>query len=184
MIAGLHVSKAQAARAYVDAPFDLLYGFRGNSYNVDLLSPYEMLLHWPMEMIKPPTIKQPIDKQNAIFTKEGLEYQKECRRNGCRPEYVPVQHYVALDGEGRILVPDLAVLRSLRHRWCWKRRNRLHIPCWSFAKVPRSAFSPEENARLLSVYMRPWKLHKEHATVGILFFRNLGLAILSMALSK
>ena len=29
---------------------------------------------------------------------------------------------------------------------------------WSFAKVPRSTFSPEENARLLSLYMRPWTL--------------------------
>ena len=30
--------------------------------------------------------------------------------------------------------------------------------------MPRIAFSPEENARLLSVYMRPWTLHNEDAT--------------------
>ena len=36
---------------------------------------------------------------------------------------------------------------------------------WSFAKVPRSTFSPEENARLLSLYMRPWTLNPNDANV-------------------
>ena len=32
-----------------------LYGFRGQRFNVDLLSPYEMLLHWSMVHIDIPT---------------------------------------------------------------------------------------------------------------------------------
>ena len=39
VIAALHQSKGQARRAYVDTPFDLLYGFRRKAYHVDLLSP-------------------------------------------------------------------------------------------------------------------------------------------------
>ena len=73
-------------------------------------------------------------------------------------------HYVAVESEGRILVPDVQVLRSLRHRWCWERRSRPHIPTWSFAKVPREMFSPNENARMLCVYMRPWTLNPEEST--------------------
>ena len=34
---------------------------------------------------------------------------------------------------------------------------------WSFAKLPRSDFSLEENARLLSVYMRPWTLNPQES---------------------
>ena len=43
-------------------------------------------------------------------------------------------------------------------------RPRPQLPTWSFAKVPRLQFSPEENARLLSVYMRPWTLRESEST--------------------
>ena len=49
-------------------------------------------------------------------------------------------------------------LLVLRHCWCWEKRNRPHLPTWSYAKVPQGSLSPEENARLLCVYMRPWTL--------------------------
>jgi hypothetical protein len=48
VIAALHQSHGSTTRAYLDPPFDLMYGFRGNDQNVDLLSPYEMLLHYSM----------------------------------------------------------------------------------------------------------------------------------------
>ena len=38
-----------------------------------------------------------------------------------------------------------------------------------------SILSPEENARLYSVYMRPWTLHPEHATSRTPLLENLGL---------
>ena len=45
-IAAVHAGGTSCnRRAYVEAPCDLLYGFRGREYDVDLLSPYEMLLH-------------------------------------------------------------------------------------------------------------------------------------------
>ena len=55
-------------------------------------------------------------------------------------------------------------MKGLRHRWFWKRRSRPHVPVWSYAKVPRATLSPEENGRLLSVYMRPWTLNPHDAT--------------------
>ena len=65
-------------------------------------------------------------------------------------------HDLAIENDARILVPDLPARCALRHRWCWERRARPHIPTWPFAKVPRPSFSPEENARMLCVYLRPW----------------------------
>ena len=81
-------------------------------------------------------------------------------RGNCKPG----EHYVAVEGEDRILLPNLPDLYGLRHCWCWEARPRPHLPTWSFAKVPRLQFSPEENARLLSVYMRPWTLRESEST--------------------
>ena len=61
-------------------------------------------------------------------------------------------------------MPNLPELHGLRHCWCWEKRKRPYLPTWSFAKVPRLQFSPEENARLLSVYMRAWTLRESEST--------------------
>ena len=71
---------------------------------------------------------------------------------------------MAVAEEDRVLVPALRELHGLRHCWCWEARPRPYLPTWSFAKVPRPQFSPEENARLLSVYMRPWTLRESEST--------------------
>ena len=76
-----------------------------------------------------------------------------------RPDYKAGIHYIATENSDRILLPDVLQLCSLRHRWCWEKRQRPHIPTWSFAEVPSPLFSPEENARMLCVYMRPWTLN-------------------------
>ena len=70
---------------------------------------------------------------------------------------------MALEGENRILMPNLPLLQGLRHCWCWEARPRPYLPTWSFAKVPRLQFSPEENVRLLSIYMRPWTLDESES---------------------
>lgn len=61
-------------------------------------------------------------------------------------------------------MPDIPALQGLRHKWYWERRPRPYVPVWNFAKMPRPTLPIEENARLLSVYMRPWTLN--HADVS------------------
>lgn len=78
--------------------------------------------------------------------------------------YKPGEHYTATEGEARIILPNLRDLCGLRHCLCWEARARPHLPTWSFAKVPRLQFPPEENARLLSVYMSPWALREMEST--------------------
>ena len=77
-----------------------------------------------------------------------------------RGHYKPGEHYTALPGGYRIRMPNLRELNGLRHCWCWQERPRPHLPTWSFAKVPRPQFSPADNDRLMSVYMRPWTLRE------------------------
>ena len=76
----------------------------------------------------------------------------------------PGVHYVALVAKNRILITELPALGGQRYTWCWTKRNRPYVPGWSGAKLPRANFAPEENARLLSVYMRPWTLDPQSAS--------------------
>ena len=55
IIAALHHGHGVKHRMFAEPPIDLMYGFRGNKYDVDLLSPYEMLLWWALARIVPPT---------------------------------------------------------------------------------------------------------------------------------
>jgi hypothetical protein len=57
IIAAVHHAGSCSRRAFVDPPFDLLYGFRGSDECVDLLSPYEMLMHWSMVEVRPPLLR-------------------------------------------------------------------------------------------------------------------------------
>ena len=41
----------------------------------------------------------------------------------------------------------------------WTRSCRPHVPVCNYSRVPKSTLSPNENARLLNVYMRPWTLN-------------------------
>ena len=80
------------------------------------------------------------------------------------PEYIPGDHYVVIDKPDHIILPNIPQLGNLPHVWMWCRRSRPYVPVWSYAKVPKSKLSPNENGRLLNVYMRPWTLNPATAT--------------------
>ena len=79
IIAALHHGNRRRSRVYTEAPFDLLYGFRGQRYNVDLLSPYEMLLHWSIQRISAPSYGAKIVRSE--WTEEGKAYNKQCEHD-------------------------------------------------------------------------------------------------------
>ena len=104
-----------------------------------------MLLFW-----RPVSIQAPLNSSNcnyASWTKEGLFYKKQCSEcNESQPKYIAGQHYVAKEADDRILMPEAVYLSNLRHKWCWERRRRLHLPVWSYPKIPNGKLSPEESA--------------------------------------
>ena len=155
VITPLHHRQGNRARAYAEAPFDLMYGFRGTGHEVDLFSAWEMVRYWEMVKIEPPNASG----CRSTPTVEYAPFKEAENARGFRsPAYVPGVHYVAVAGEHRVLLPDLPVLRGLRHCWCWEKRDRPFLPLWSKGKMPDRRWSPEENSRLLSLYMRPWTL--------------------------
>ena len=130
-----------------------------------------MLMHWSMEQVHPPIGKH--KGERSEFTEEGLRYKEDCARNSCVPHYEAGKHYISTPANGRLLMPSHPALVVLRHKWVWERRPRPHVPVWSFSKIPKSNISPEENARLLSVYMRPWTLNPEDSTEIVPLLANL-----------
>ena len=163
VIAAVHAGGgAFSRRAYIEAPFDLLYGFRGRMEDVELLSPYEMIMQWSMEEIRPPYANSTHGRSE--LTEEGTKYRAECASTRVMPQYQAGIHYVAIPAADRIILPEHPVLGNLLHRWVWERRPRPYVPVWSYTKIPKSNISPEENARLLTVYMRPWTLNPEDVT--------------------
>ncbi len=131
-----------------------------------------MFVHWKATHINPPLSRQ--EAQYATWTVAGCAYKDACREEHIKPHFVPGLHYEALPLRGRILMPDLDALHGLRHSWCWVQRTRPTVPIWSYAKMPAARWSPEENARLLSVLMRPWTLHAAEATEDNPNLWNLG----------
>ena len=83
VIAAVQSNKQQTRRAYVEAPFDALYGFRGQKCQVDLPSPFEMIRLWSMEKIIPPCAT----KQNSELTAEGKQEQARSKANNMKPDY-------------------------------------------------------------------------------------------------
>ena len=75
VIAAVHHGRGDANRMYKEPPFDLMYGFRGGKDSVDLLTPYEMLRHYSMERIDPPT--NPRAESRAAWTEKGEAYRKQ-----------------------------------------------------------------------------------------------------------
>ena len=71
VLAGVFHGKGKRHLMFVEAPFDLLYGFRGTEHNVDLLSPYEMLLHWSLEKITARCTKKEPKGSCAIYSRRA-----------------------------------------------------------------------------------------------------------------
>ena len=69
-------------RAYQEAPFDLMYGFRGSKRQVDLLSPFEMIRHWHPERVLPPVKNDP--NSTSAWTTAGTAYLKACQKQNVK----------------------------------------------------------------------------------------------------
>ena len=79
VIVSVHHSHGEGLRTWTSAPFDLMYGFRGQKRQVDLLSPFEMIRYWQPERILPPNKKDLSPK--SAWTPEGRAYLKTCKDN-------------------------------------------------------------------------------------------------------
>ena len=93
IIIPLHANINKKHHAYLEAPFDLLYGFRG----------CEMLIHWEPKRIEAPSVSSGSSRAN--WTMDGIAYRKACREAKTTPQYKPGVHYIAAENENRNPTP-------------------------------------------------------------------------------
>ena len=73
IIAAIHGHKTNAKYTYIEAPADLMYGFRGNDEGVDLMSPFEMWRFYRIEKVLPPSFGYHVTK----LTSAGHDFKKQ-----------------------------------------------------------------------------------------------------------
>jgi len=140
-----------------------IYGFRGQDPRVALLSPFSFLMYWSAEPVLPPHRQDNACKRSE-WCKDGEEYYEAHKHDphGCRLR--PGFHYRVIEPSDDYLVfPNDKVLATFRHRWVLVRNPRPMVPVFQHSKLPGPRRTSEENARLSSVYFRPWTLHAGHA---------------------
>ena len=143
--AGLHT--------VVNAPMDMLYGFRPQSPLLWWLSPYEFYIWWCPVPVVPPHVQ----KQNPMsaWTEAGEAYHKAMSEAKAPMKATPGLHHRVLAVGDWLVLPELEELKTLPHRWVLKRRERPMVPLFRRQKVPSARFTEEEKARMCNVYMRP-----------------------------
>jgi hypothetical protein len=135
------------------APMVDVYGYRGRDPRVWLLSPFEFYMFWGAEPVLPPSEPPRADDHSIL-----LEAGRDLRKEHPNVKLMPGTHYQAKEDDNHIAFPDLKLLAKFRLRWVMVRHHRPKVPAFTRSKLPRSGISATENARLCSVYLRPWTL--------------------------
>ena len=94
----------------------------------------------------------------------GKAYYEAHKHDYPSCKLIPGKHYRVVEGcrDYRVF-PDHPALSVFRHRWVLVRTPRPMVPVFQHSKLPRAGLSAEENARLCSVYLRPWTLCADFA---------------------
>ena len=140
-----------------------LYGFRGKlpeNKDVYYLNPWEFLMLWDVQRLPPPN-KKPwmisAEEHQAVPLSVWLEEGKY------QLNPAAVQYYRSKD---MLFYPTVRGNAFLRDTWFMVRRRRPMVPAPSNTPMPDKYRSPEQRARLYSVYLRAWTLEATWATTG------------------
>ena len=146
-----------------------LYGYRGPDPRVHYLSPWEFIMFWEVESLRPPASSGHVSKTRWTSDPPTEEMKRE-RRPG--KDYV-VADDVAADSD-YVVFPDLPVLETFRHEWILRRCFRPMVPSVEGVRMPDRQSEKEGRSRLYSLYLRPWTLAPQHASTHVPHLRDLG----------
>ena len=140
-----------------------IYGFRGADARVYYLNPWEFLMFWEVERVGTP--KQYAQDEMPVSVWTGVEVLPGTQAEAGK-------HYVIDDVGLRdhpdyIALPDIPAMQQMRHEWVLRRANRPYVPHPDSTPMPDHAGTPEDKAKLYSVYLRPWVLDKELASTAV-----------------
>ena len=156
---------AQRANCETDASSS--YGFRGNDARVYYLSPWEFVQAFRVVRVPAPCednrTTRWVKKANRVNPIAGTDY---------------VFTSFAINNPDVVLFPELHDCNNMwefRHTWMMLRRSRPVVPCPEDTPLPNRRNTKEHRAKLLNIYLRPWTLVREHATLEVPFILDLQL---------
>ena len=169
------VSKVPAKHAFAkkkegfSLAFEEAYGFRGNDPAFYYLSPWEFTKWWSVEYLKAPNQYVANNEHpKTQWCDGGYEYWENAKKDQTLPAPVPGKHYRVVEtGQWSgfyATFPDDPETADLRHRAVLVRNERPFVPQPDGTPMPTRRFDPEERCRMLSSYLRPWVLHRRHAS--------------------
>ena len=154
------------------APWVDLYGFRPlGRQPLAHLAPYEFLMYWCGEALVPPVRNDPAPRTR--WTEEGVKLQADSKYKEGKRKAVPGVHYVVLEpgaADDYVTFPrtPVDVFGELRHCWVIARRPRPYVPVLEGVPLPSPTRTREDNAKYMSVFFRPWTLHRPREGVPML----------------
>ena len=163
------------------------YGYRGCHPDLYYLCPWEFTKWWRREPLHAPNwySKKGLS-QWTEWTESGLVYQAQMEENAALPAATPGTHYIVSDTDRQsyIVFPDLPLMQTVRHRWVLVRQSRPDVPQPIRTPFLKKTMELEERGRILSLYLRPWTLLRDHATPHVPHLSDLDVVLTSVLAHK
>ena len=154
-------NKRQHLRGRPTIPDVDIYGFRPLDTPFGHLCAFEFLRYWTAEPLQPPSRSDPHPRTE--WTAEGRKLLSTDEFKNGNAKLCPGKHYrvreqktPGADGYWTFPSEPAKVYKVLRHSWVIVRRPRPYVPVLIGAKVPDAATQPEETAKYVSAFFRPW----------------------------
>ena len=159
-----------------------LYGFRSTDPRVFFLSPWEFV-----QWVKPHALEKP--QRNYHLTK-WVHGKEPVSNDGTKKSFYTagvdyvlndshikgLEHILTFPCRDEIANPTFREQYSrFRNSWVLVMRNRPVVPCPENTPLPSRKSTKDYRAKLCSVYLRPWTLIPEQATVEVPRLQDLHL---------
>ena len=151
-----------------------LYGWRGQDPRVRYLSPWEFTALWEVKRLQPPL-------------QHETDLSEWCPGCGAGPEpadgwqfgrdYRWKQHILADNSKHIVPLPSRASTAAGADHYFVRRAAPL-VPYPTACPLPKADMSKDQQARLLNIYLRPWTLAGDDATLHVPHIQALDMPII------
>ena len=150
-----------------------LYGWRGQDPRLRYLSPWEFTALWEVQRLQPPS-HQKSDLSEWLpgcgagpEPADGWQFGRDYRWK---------QHIPAENPKNIVPLPSRASTAAGADHYFVRRAVPL-VPYPTACPLPKADMSKDQQARLLNIYLRPWTLAGDDATVHVPHIKALDMAI-------
>ena len=160
--------------------FEDAYGFRGPALQFVYISPWEFCKLWEQQLLKTPAqYTRAKETPRTEWTEAGAKYFAAMLQDPHMPQAKPGVHYRVIESPTSAYrtFPDEPATSLVRHTYVLVRRSRPCVPEPSGTPPLKRFMSAEDKSRLLSVYLRPWVLHRRHATAHVPHVADLDIVV-------